>query len=832
MSVALALKPITAVAATADQGSGRIRESFDLGWKFVRGDHADGQLRNLNDSSWQSIDLPHDWSIEGPFSEENKFEANLPTGVGWYRKRFRLAEGTQGRMVTIEFDGAYQNSEVWINEHYLGKRPYGYVPFAYDLTPYLDLHGENVIAVKVDNSRQTNSRWYSGSGIYRHTWLLSTDPLHIAHWGVFVTTPSVTSQRAVVQVKTTVMNEGKQLSPCALVASLLDDKGAVLQTVETSQMMPAGGAGEFVQQFSVATPRLWSHVAPELYTVRTTVRQGDRVIDQTETPFGIREVVWDPERGFILNGVQVKLNGVCLHCDGGCVGAAVPEPVWERRLRLLREMGCNAIRTSHNPPAAEFLDMCDRMGFLVMAEAFDEWKVAKYPYGPVHSYVEYFDEWYERDLENFVRRDRNHPSIVFWSAGNEIPDQAVPEGPETLRKLLTVFKREDPTRLVTAACDHMASDPPSGRTLVEFANELGIVGYNYVDRWGDRAEKFYDVDHLAHPNWCVVGTEIGAVSGARGDYSYLFPPDPTQDRDQRHSFTHNIDIESLFKFARTHDYVTGDFIWTGIDYLGESGWPDKASSAGVLDTCGFKKDGYYFYQSLWTSDPIIHLLPHWNWRGQEGRFIPVIAYTNCETVELFINGVSAGVKGYSFPHSGFIGNWGDYPIGSRGIRTTGDLHLTWDIPYAPGTLRAVGTRDGKVVVTTEMTTAGAASSIVLSADRNRMAADGRDVVHITAVIVDAAGNVVPDADNELTFDVQGSGKLIGLDSGNPASHEDYRSNKVKAFHGMCLALVRSTADKGRIKVTVTGPLLSASELAATGQLHPKQPIAEIEILTS
>ena len=812
MSAAYALNPLGNLSASASAGPGRTRECFDFGWKFSIGDHPGGQLLNLNDSAWRSLDLPHDWSIEGAFAKENGTEGSLPMGVGWYRKRFRIPKGDQERKVTIELDGVYMNSEVWINEHYLGKRPYGYVPFAYDLTPYLDPKGENVIAVKVDNSRQTNSRWYSGSGIYRHTWLLSTQLLHVAHWGVFITTPSVTKQRATVQVKTTVSNEGKQLSQCTLIASLLDDKGKILQTVETSQAISARGECEFEQQFLINTPRLWSHQNPEMYTVRTTVRQGDQVVDQAETPCGIRDARFDPERGFLLNGEPVKLNGVCLHHDAGCVGVAVPERVWERRLTLLREMGCNAIRTSHNPPAAEFLDMCDRMGFLVMAEAFDEWKVAKFPYGPAHSYVELFDEWYERDLVNFIRRDRNHPSIVLWSAGNEIPDQAAAEGADTLRKLLAVFKREDPTRAVTAACDHMASDPPSGRARLEFVEQLDVVGYNYVARWGDRTEKFYDVDHAAHPNWCVIGTEHGSLGGTRGDYRYLFPQNPNQVVSRGPSLSRLIDVEQLYKFTRIHDYVAGDFMWTGIDYLGEAAWPNKGSAAGVIDTCGFKKDGYYFYQSQWTRDPMLHLLPHWNWEGLEGQVISVIAYTNCETVELFLNDKSFGVKGYSFPHSGFVGDWGTYPEGSRGARTTSDLHLAWDVPYSAGTLRAVGSRDGKVVMTVDIATTGKPAKIALSADRPHIWADGRDAVHITATVVDAKGLVVPEADNMLTFDVQGAGTLLGLDAGDPSSHESYHSGKVKSLHGMCIAIVQSNAKSGKITVTASSPSIGSTTL--------------------
>ena len=432
--------------------SPRARESFDFGWMFLKGDAPGAQQPEFSDSAWRSVDLPHDWSIEGPYGEQEKAQGSLPTGIAWYRKRFRVPESYQDRIVVIEFDGIYQNSEVWINGQYLGKRPYGYVAFSYDLTPHLIAGRDNVIAVKVDNSRQSNCRWYSGSGIYRHTWLLATNQLHVAYWGTFVTSPRVAKNSAIVQVKTRVKNERKTSARCVLTTALLDRDGKTVQTAEATQQIAPAGEYEFVQQVSVPQPRLWSAADPYLYKVHTTIRDQHSVVDQYDTPTGIREALFDADKGFLLNGERVKLNGVCLHHEAGSVGAAVPERVWERRLELLREMGCNAIRTSHNPYAAEFMDLCDRMGFLVMNEAFDEWKVGKGQIGP-YGYANYFDEWYQRDVKDFVHRDRNHPCVVLWSAGNEIGDQSHPEGAETLRKLLDVFHTEDPTRLVTAGCD-------------------------------------------------------------------------------------------------------------------------------------------------------------------------------------------------------------------------------------------------------------------------------------------------------------------------------------------------------------------------------------------
>src|ERR1017187_1205094 len=786
----------------------RIRESFDFGWKFLKGDAPGAQQPEFSDSAWRAVDLPHDWSIEGPYSEQEKAKGSLPTGIGWYRKRFRGPEAYQDRTVVIEFDGIYQNSEVWINGQYLGKRPYGFVAFSYDLSPLLHA-GDNVIAVKVDNSHQSNCRWYSGSGIYRRTWLLATNQLHVAYWGTFVTSPRVAKNSAIVQVKTRVKNERKTSARCVLTTALLDRDGKTVQTPEATQQIAPAGEYEFVQQVSVPQPRLWSAADPYLYKVHTTVRDERSVVDQYDTPTGIREAVFDADKGFLLNGERVKLNGVCLHHEAGSVGAAVPERVWERRLELLREMGCNAIRTSHNPYAAEFMDLCDRMGFLVMNEAFDEWKVGKGQIGP-YGYANYFDEWYQRDVKDFVHRDRNHPCVVLWSAGNEIGDQSRAEGAETLRKLLEGFHTEDPTRLVTAGGDQIASEPLTNRVRPEFLAQLDVVGYNYVDRWRDRKEKYYSIDRAAFPQRRVIGTESGSMGGTRGDYRALSPPPPQSSAAPaaapaammlRGGRGRNIDVEQLWRFVSTYDYVAGDFMWTGIDYLGESRWPGKGSSAGVIDTCGFKKDGFYFYQSQWTESSVLRLFPHWNWKGREGQFIPVTCYTNCDTVELFLNGKSAGAKGYAFPRYGMEDRYGNTGARARVPRTTNDLHLEWDVPYEPGTLKAVGTKDSKVVGTVEISTTGEPSAVRLTVDRAEIAADRRDVAHVAVEVLDSQGRVVPTADNEIAFVVEGEGRLIGLDNGDPQSHEDYKAARRKAFNGMCLAIVQSTAKSDRIRVT-------------------------------
>lgn len=804
--------PADAQAPAGARGGPRVRDSFDFGWKFHKGDAPGAQQPGFADTGWQDVDLPHDFSIEGPFSQDAPAKGQggfLPTGVGWYRKHFTVPESYNGRKVGIEFDGVYQLSEVWINGQYLGKRPYGYIGFHYDLSHHLKYGGENVIAVKADNSHQPNCRWYSGSGIYRHTWLLVTNQVHVAHWGAFVTTPQVDLGSAIVQIKTTVQNESHSDAQCRITSTILDREGNPAEgaQVSESKSIAANSEVEFVQQIRVVQPNLWSADNPYLYKVRTSVM--DQGSDSYDTVFGIRRAEFDVDRGFLLNGKQVRLNGVCVHHDGGSVGAAAPERVWERRLEILKAMGCNSIRTAHNPYAPEFLDLCDRLGFLVMNEVFDEWKQDK----TANGYGQYFDEWSERDITSFVRRDRNHPCVALWSAGNEIGEQASVNGAEMLKRLVGIFHKEDPTRPVTMGCDRIAANL-TGRevgTPPEFLALLDVVGYNYSDRRRERAEKYYSDDRHAYPQRKFIGTENGSLGGARGDYSELVPAPGATAASRRGS--RGTDFEQLWKFRRIYEYVSGDHMWTGIDHLGEAQWPSKGSAAGVLDTCGFPKDGYYFCQSQWTDKPMVHVFPHWNWNGMEGDVIPVLCYTNCDSVELFVNGKSFGVQSYWFPR---IGYWPGQSTGRSTVpRTTSDLHLTWTVPYQPGTLKAVGTKDGKVVVTEEISTTGEPAAIALSVDREAIAADRRDVAHFLVKILDEQGRVVPVAANEVAFAIEGEGKIIGVDSGNLASDENYKSNRRKAFRGLCLAIVQSTAKAGRIQLTATSPGLKSSSVTIT-----------------
>lgn len=794
-------------SSSANATAARSRDTFDFDWKFFLGDIPGAQEPDFPDAKWHDVALPHDWSIDGPYSETAPSSGPggyLPTGIGWYRKHFRIPGTAKDRIVLLEFDGVYQNSEVWINGHSLGLRPYGFVPFVYELMPHLYFDRDNVIAVRVDNSKQTNCRWYSGSGINRHTSLISTTPLRVAHWGTSITFPQVAQNATTAQVATRVANGHAIAKKCILTTSILDAQGNVVQMQSTPQEVPAHGEFTFAQQLQVSHPNLWSPANPYLYTLRNTITEDGQTVDIYDTPVGIREAIFDVDRGFVLNGERLKLNGVCLHQETGSVGSAVPEQVWERRLNILREMGCNAIRTCHNPFPADFLDLCDRMGFLVMADAFDEWKVPKpqIRYG----YHLYFDQWHERDLTNMLHRDRNRPSIVLWNAGNEIGDQSAPDGAETLRGLLKIFHREDPTRPVTAACDRIAAEPLSTRVRPDFLAELDVVGYNYVDRWRERAEKFFSTDRAAFPHRRFIGTESNSTGGIRGEYRYLFPSTDSVEQ-FRFLFQQNraLDVEAQWQFVSTYDYVSGDFMWAGFDYLGEAKWPYKSSTSGVLDTCGFPKDGYYFYQSQWTQKPMLHLYPHWNWKGREGEVIPITCYTNCDTVELFVNGKSFGTKGYAFPRLGMTEEYGHFPARAHKLRTTDDLHLSWDVPYAPGTLKAVGVKNGAVVCTTEVSTTGAPAALMISCDRSTLRANRRDVAHLTIAVVDTNGRIVPLADNQISFHIKGKATLIGVDNGNPGSHARYKAPRRRAFAGLCLAIVQSTQRAGTIHITATSP---------------------------
>ena len=804
----VALKTITAVislfvlatlSSRADSGAGgpRQRLSMDLNWSFTRSDPTRAQDPGFDDSGWRVLDVPHDWSIEGPFAETNSTTGAggfLPAGIGWYRKHFTTPATLKNKQVSVQFDGVFMNADVYLNGHPVGHHAYGYTSFNCDLTPFLAAMGnDNVLAVRVANDVQPNSRWFTGSGIYRHVWADVTGPVHVATWGTYVTTPEASTNAADVIIKTRVQNGTGSSVRVRIRQDLINPAGNIVGSIEDLTRIPGKGEKDIQQKIPVSQPQLWSLENPGLYTVRTSLfrnRNGTapETVDSYDTPIGIRQIEFDVNRGFLLNGQHLKILGMCVHEDGGAVGAAVPVEVWERRLNLLKAMGCNAIRCSHNPPAPELLDLCDRLGLLVMDEAFDEWTVAK---GQLHgSYATLFNQWSKQDLGSMLERDRNHPSIVMWSIGNEIPQQASKRGVDIARTLAGICHAEDPSRPVTSACDNVHSTNP---TLPDFLAALDIAGYNYVDRWGIHREIYFSDDHEKYPQRKFVGTEDVCVGGVRGAYFGA----NAGDRGGIPPFSYAssmIRAEQLWKFNAVHDYVTGYFSWTGVDYLGESRWPRKSASSGVLDTCGFPKDGYYFYQSQWTTQPMVHVFPEWNYPGKPGDIIPVVVYSNCRQVELQLNGKSYGVKSLVFPRPGAVRSWNDpTPTG-----TTADLHLTWDVPYEPGTLRVLGQRDGKVVAEEEIHTAGAPAAISLACDKTNLDSAARGVAQIEVRILDAAGNFVPTATTTVNFEVNGPAKIIGMDNGDPASHASYQAGTRPAFNGMALVTLQAGKMPGHV----------------------------------
>ena len=799
-----------AMGVTAATAQSRKITSFDNDWRFMKGDVAEAQSVTFNDSKWRTLNVPHDWSIEGENLKDNPGGGSIgyfPMGTGWYRKSFNVPGFNKNKVYTIEFDGVYMNSTVWLNGHLLGIWPYGYSSFSYDLTPYLKKSG-NVLAVKVDNSAQTNSRWYTGSGIYRHVRLVETQKTHFEKWGIFNHTLSIADGKAVVRVQSEFSNgEGKAQS-VVIRHSVIDDKGNVVCSNEATVNVAAGEKGVDTQDITVPDPTLWDLENPYLYTLKSTIVDGKKVIDEVENTMGIRTIEYPLDKGFLLNGKQVKMKGVNLHHDGGAVGAAVPERVWERRLEILKSGGCNAIRTAHNAPAPEFLDLCDKLGMLVMDEAFDQWIHGKNN----NDYHLYYKEWHERDLTAMVARDRNHPSVVMWSVGNEIRDQRSAEGPGAAAELIAICHKLDPTRLVTSGNDEIASNSPTSPEFLA-AFESDIIGYNYPDRWRTRREVLYSIDKTAYPTRRVVATESTGVGGTRREYQFpgAASPSDTGQRFRRNRgliSSNLIDVEQRWRFTTAYDYVIGDFMWTGIDYYGESGWPSRGAQSGYLDNCGFKKDGYYFFKSIWSDEPVVHLFPHWNWEGHEGEIMQVACYSNCEEVELFVNGRSYGKKTTEFPRRGVDKSWASYGEGKH-FATTSDLHLVWDVEYQPGEIKAVGIRNGQKFEDV-IRTAGAPAQLRATVDRATFRANPSDVAHVTVEVLDKDGNICPITDNLVRFTVTG-GKLIGVENGNLRDLGSVLAKERKAWSGMCLGIVGATKP-GVVKVKVESDGLKSAEL--------------------
>ena len=624
MQGALVLATIVLVCLSAcTQEEPRERVSFNEGWKFTLAAGDEASQGAYDDSGWRLLDLPHDWSIEGEFSETNPASPGggaLPGGIGWYRKTFRVSQSDKDKLVYVEFDGIYRNSEVWINGNYLGKRPYGYSSFRYELTPYL-LYGdnENVIAVKADNSQQPNSRWYSGSGIYRNVWLVTTNRIAVDHWGTFVTSPVVSRDSALLRISTSVRNSTGNPAVVTVASTVYSPGGSKVAVVRNEDIELTGQVTEVTQEITLEDPELWSVANPALYRVVTEIISGGKVTDRYETVTGVRYFAFDSEKGFSLNGEPMKILGVCNHHDLGCLGAAVNTRAIERQLEILKEMGCNGIRTSHNPPAPELLDLCDRMGFIVMDEAFDMWKAKKNDY----DYHLDFDEWHRQDLEAMVRRDRNHPSVFIWSIGNEVMEQWLRDGSgEAIAgELAAIVRALDDTRPVTAACNDPAPHNP-----VIASGALDLVGFNYHDTLWTRFPE-------AFPGGKFIGTETNSTLATRGSYDMpsdvirRWParwdqpfkdgnPDLTCSSYDNCSAPWGTTHRDTWRLIKANDFLSGMYIWTGFDYLGEPTpywWPARSSYFGVIDLAGFPKDAYWFYQSEWTAEPVLHLFPHWNW---------------------------------------------------------------------------------------------------------------------------------------------------------------------------------------------------------------------------
>jgi beta-galactosidase len=767
----------------------RMKSNFNDGWKFSLAASDDSWKADFNDSGWRQLDLPHDWSIEGEFSESNPASPGggaLPGGTGWYRKTFTVSPEEREKQICVEFDGIYRNSEVWINGNYLGKWPYGYSSFSYELTPYLRYGDEeNVIAVKVDNSKQPNSRWYSGSGIYRNVWLVKTEKIAVDHWGTFITSSEVSSEAALLRISTQVKNSPGARVEIRLKTIVYGPDNRRVAAAETGMIEISDDGTTITQEVKVRRPHLWSVEEPNLYRVVTEVYSGQMLSDRYETVTGIRSFAFDSEKGFILNGKPLKIKGVCNHHDLGCLGAAVNTRAIERQLEILKEMGCNGIRTSHNPPAPELLELCDRMGFIVMDEAFDMWKVKKTDY----DYHLDFDEWHRKDLEAMVLRDRNHPSVFIWSIGNEVMEQWERDGSgeAIATELAGIIRSLDDTRPITSGCND-----PTPQNPVIASGSLDLIGFNYHDTlWTGFPEAFTDGK--------FIGTETTSALATRG--SYDMPSDIIRRwpvRWDQPFMDGNADLtcssydnctapwgethRDSWRLIRDNDFLSGMFIWTGFDYLGEPTpywWPARSSYFGIIDLAGFPKDAYYMYQSEWTDKPVLHIFPHWNWNP--GQTVDVWAYTNCDEVELFLNGVSQGRK----------------------VKSVEELNLVWSVKYEEGTLLGVGYKEGNKIMRQEVLTAGEPAAIVLSPDRSVINADGSDLSFITVTVVDRDNNPVPHADNLIGFSVEGPASIAGVDNGCQTSMEPFKADYRRAFNGKCLLVVQAGNDRGEIIVTAS-----------------------------
>ena len=787
----------------------RTVDNFNAAWRFTLGDATEYAGKDFDDSQWRVLNLPHDWSIELELKEDAATGGGggfAEAGIGWYRKSFSLEDVREDEDITILFDGVYMSSTVYLNGEQIVSHPYGYTSFVAELTSRL-VKGTNVLAVRVDNSRQPNSRWYSGSGIYRNVSLIRTGKVHFDLWGLQYDTNGIypTQNIASIQLRATLVNNSDSSVYTGVVHKLYNAEGELVTKAGAGLYLEPDEKSQCETRPDIKNPHLWTDKDPYLYTLVSTVMVDGEPVDEMTTRVGIRTATFDCDKGFVLNGESVKIKGMCLHHDCGLSGAVGYREIWYRRLKKLKDMGCNGIRCAHNPPDPAFLDLCDELGFLVMDEICDEWMLGKnknhnyfsenFSYG----YSQFFKNHVEADLISMIRRDFNHPSVIIWSIGNEIPEQASRDGVAIAKYLQDICHREDATRMVTLACDNIASVPAWSATE-EFLDTLDVVGYNYTGRWRNRAETFYEEDKKLHPTWRMLGSENPSVGGIRGNYAeegMFFG---------RYELS-TLDNEALWRFTLTHDYVAGDYLWTGIDYLGETRWPSRGAASGPLDTAGFEKDAYYYFRSIWNDEDItLHLLPHWNWQGQEGAFKHVICYTNCDEVKLYINDRLVGTKGLGCPRTGAQNNWYE---GRNTFRTTNDLHLSFDVPYEKGELKAVGYKNGEIVAEKIIKTTGEPVRLSATPDTRDIKAGG--LVQFEIVAVDAKGLSVPTAEPLVGIKIEGPAHLVGMDAGNLRDLSLYSASERKMFAGALLAVVMADAP-GKVTVTFEAESLETSSI--------------------
>ncbi len=769
--------------------------NLEKNWKFTKGDFPEAINANFDDSNWENVIVPHDWAIYGPFdktvdmqvvaiTQNNETIATEKTGrtgalpfigVGWYRREFIVPEFKKGKKVLLTFDGAMSEAQVFVNGKKVGERPYGYSYFYFDVTSFLKPDGKNLLAVRLKNQPKS-SRWYPGAGIYRKVQIIVKDEVSFEHWGTFITTPYISKDVAKVNIKTAV-----QGSDVRLLAEIKDADGKVVAVNETTDLFDR----QSEQNIAVPNPKLWSPENPYLYLATFKLYQGEKLKDEQITLFGIRKIEYVAEKGFFLNGEVTKFKGVCVHHDLGPLGAAVNKAALRRQLTILKDMGCNAIRSAHNMPSMEQLELCDEMGIMVIAESFDEWAKPKVQNG----YNRFFNDWAEKDVENLVRATRNHPSIVMWSAGNEVPDQWGNEGVKRAKWLQGIFHREDPTRPVTVGMDQVKAVMESG-----FGALLDIPGLNY-------RVHLYEEAHDKFPQGFILGSETASTVSSRSVYKFPVVQEKNKEYNDGQSSSYDLEACSWsnvpdddFVLQDDKVWVIGDFVWTGFDYLGEptpydNYWPSRSSYFGICDLAGIPKDRYFLYRSRWnTKDETLHILPHWNWEGREGETTPVFVYTNYNSAELFINGKSQGIQ-------------------KKNNETNQNRYrLMWmDVKYEPGTVKVVAfDNQGKPVAEKEIHTAGKPHHLELLADKTQLVADGNDLSYVTVSVVDKDGNLCPNANNQLQFEVSGEGTFRAVCNGDATSLEMFHLPTMKTFSGKLVVTVQSMEKPGEITLEVSG----------------------------